>query len=332
MTMRTHHISLLTEDFQQNFAFYTGILGLRFIKNSINQANPRRRHIYYGDFMGTPGTVVTFFPIDNFRERTDGKTFFSGIHFSIPTGSASFWQTRLTEAGFDVTVDGLGRLHFVDYDQIPIRLQETDDTAFDWHINYMSDVPAELQITGVIGAEMHVPDVAATGRFFEQLLEVPIKGNVIDLGGVQALELVQTAADAPDSRFGRGSTDHYALAVTSEADLKYYWERAAILGYTREVFIDRGYFRSAYFIEPGGNRVELATTNPGFTLDESLFDLGTTFAIPPRFEAKRAELLAHYAKKGVYFDDVQSYTGTGHLENDGKIRAIHDEQGSTRND
>ena len=85
-------------------------------------------------------------------------------------------------------------------------------------------------------------------------------------------------------------------------------------------------------IEPGGNRVELATTNPGFTLDESLFDLGTTFALPPRFEASRQELLDHYAKKGVFFDEVKPYTGTGHLENDGKIRAIHDEKGNTRND
>lgn len=330
--MKTHHISLLTGDAKLNADYYVGVLGMRFIKNSVNQANPKNRHVYYGDFMGTPGTVITFFPIDDLRDRTDGKMFFSGIHYSIPEGSTQYWLDRFAEKGLKAEVDAMGRIRTADYEDLPIRMQETEGKNFDWHINYMSDVPAEFQITGVIGAELHVPDFAATGRFFEDLLEIPVKGNIIDLEGVEAIELVQTAEDAPNSRFGKGSTDHYALGVESEEDLKYFWERAKALGYKREVFIDRGYFRSAYFIEPGGNRVELATTNPGFTLDESLFDLGTTFALPPRFEASRQELLDHYAKKGVFFDEVKPYTGTGHLENDGKIRAIHDEKGNTRND
>lgn len=325
--MKTHHISLLTGDAKLNADYYVGVLGMRFIKNSVNQANPKNRHVYYGDFMGTPGTVITFFPIDDLRDRTDGKMFFSGIHYSIPEGSTQYWLDRFAEKGLKAEADAMGRIRTADYEDLPIRMQETEGKNFDWHINYMSDVPAEFQITGVIGAELHVPDVAATGRFFEDLLEIPVKGNIIDLEGVEAIELVQTAEDAPNSRFGKGSTDHYALGVESEEDLKYFWERAKALGYKREVFIDRG-----YFIEPGGNRVELATTNPGFTLDESLFDLGTTFALPPRFEASRQELLDHYAKKGVFFDEVKPYTGTGHLENDGKIRAIHDEKGNTRND
>ena len=78
--MKTHHISLLTGDTKLNADYYVGVLGMRFIKNSVNQANPKNRHVYYGDFMGTPGTVITFFPIDDLRDRTDGKMFFSGIH------------------------------------------------------------------------------------------------------------------------------------------------------------------------------------------------------------------------------------------------------------
>jgi len=332
MTMKTHHISLLTEDVKQNEEFYTNVLGLRFIKNSINQANPNMRHIYYGDFMGTPGTVVTFFGVDDFKERLDGRMFFSGIHFSIPAGSMDFWAERLTELGYQVEIDDLGRLHTFDPDKIPLRLQESEGQLFDWHINYFSDIPAEYQITGVVGAELHVPDVAATGRFFEELLDIPVKGNILDLDGIEAIELYQTPADAPESKFGRGSTDHYALAVESGADLVKYWERAKDLGYKREVLIDRGYFRSVYFIEPGGNRVELATTNPGFTLDESLFDLGTTLALPPRFEGKRAQIEKYFAERGINFDEFKPYTGTGHLENDGKIRSVHDENGNTRND
>ena len=86
--MKTHHVSLLTGNFKQNAHFYVDILGLRFIKNSINQANPHMRHVYYGDFFGTPGTVVTFFPDAKLdRPRVDGKMFFNGIHFGVPAGA-----------------------------------------------------------------------------------------------------------------------------------------------------------------------------------------------------------------------------------------------------
>ena len=97
LVMKTHHISLLTGDAKLNADYYVGVLGMRFIKNSVNQANPKNRHVYYGDFMGTPGTVITFFPIDDLRDRTDGKMFFSGIHYSIPEGSTQYWLDRFAE-------------------------------------------------------------------------------------------------------------------------------------------------------------------------------------------------------------------------------------------
>ncbi|UYY89365.1 hypothetical protein [Weissella confusa] len=104
--------------------------------------------------------------------------FFSGIHYSIPEGSTQYWLDRFAEKGLKAEVDAMGRIRTADYEDLPIRMQETEGKNFDWHINYMSDVPAEFQITGVIGAELHVPDVAATGRFFEDLLEIPVKGNM----------------------------------------------------------------------------------------------------------------------------------------------------------
>lgn len=312
--MRTHHISLLTENVDRNFHFYTEILGLRFIKNSVNQAKPLRRHIYYGDFLGTPGTVVTFFPIDHFHERFDGLNFFSGIHFSVPTGSIDFWKMRLANLDIKSNLDDKGRLHFVDYDNIPIRLQETNKVNFDWHINRMSDVDADFQITGVVGAEMHVPDIDKTIKFFDELLEIKTYDNIIKLDDGEALELIPTDKNTEKSKFGWGSTDHYALGVESESDLKYFWNKAKKLGYTQELFVDRGYFKSAYFIEPNGNRVELATNNPGFTLDESILELGTTFALPPKFESQRELLLEHYAKKNVSFNQVKPYISNENMD------------------
>ncbi|MDR3189742.1 MAG: VOC family protein [Lactobacillaceae bacterium] len=333
--MQTHHISLLTGNFERNAHFYIDVMGMRLIKNSINQANPHMRHVYYGDFMGTPGTVVTFFPHQMLdRERLDGKMFFSGIHFGIPRGTTAYWQERLASFDLPVEVDARGIIHTQDFDEIPLELKEVDAQLFDWHINYMSEIPGEKQITGVIGAELHVPDLNATANFFEDMFGkygVVVKGNAINLDGPQAIYLYQTAADAPESKFGKGSTDHFALSVESAKDLDYLWARAEERGWKREVYIDRGYFNSIYFIEPGGNRVEVATTNPGFTLDESVENLGTTFAMPPRFDANREGLRDWWAKEGVLFDDAKPYTGTGRPDN-AKIVAIHDQHGNTRND
>ncbi len=333
--MQTHHVSLLSGEIEKNKLFYMQILGLRFIKNSINQANAHMRHIYYGDFMGTPGTVVTFFVHPKLdRPRVDGRMFFSGLHFGIPAGTMPYWQQRLETAGRPVTIDDRHLLHTEDLEAIPVVLKEVERAVFDWHTNFMSDIPAEKQITGVLGAELHVPDVAATANFFETMFHdygVFVKGNVINLDHGQAIYLQATAADTPDSKFGAGSTDHYALAVASSVDLDYLWERAKTLSWQRELYVDRGYFNSIYLIEPAGNRVEVATLNPGVTLDESIQDLGTTFAIPPRFEASRQNLLQWYAERGVHFDDVQPYTGTGKPD-DAPVTPVHAERGNTRND
>ncbi|WP_317635257.1 VOC family protein [Xylocopilactobacillus apicola] len=313
--MKIHHISLLTEDLDTNLKFYTKILGLRLVKNSVNQAFPRRRHLYYGDFMGTPGTIVTFFPINPFRKRTDVNHYWSGINFAIPRDSLIYWRDRLQNNGYKTEVDSRHVLHVVDQDGVTLQFKERDDELYDWHINYQSDIPETKQIIGVIGSTLAVPDPNKTAEFFHDLFGCQIKDNQIQLEKREHLDLVQTPLDAPEKKWGRGSVDHLALAVESTAQLHYYWEKAGENGWQRELFTDRGYFRSAYFIEPGGCRVELATTNPGFTLDESLYNLGTTLSLPPLLESEREMLTNFYAEKGINFDDVEPYTGNGYLNN-----------------
>jgi catechol 2,3-dioxygenase-like lactoylglutathione lyase family enzyme len=326
--MKTHHISLLTGNFKQNYDFYTGVLGMRFIKNSINQANAHMRHVYYGDFLGAPGTVVTFFPDERLdRERLDGQMFFSGIRFAIPNGTMDFWQNRLQK--YSPTIEN-GILKVLDPDAIPLEFHQKDDIMFDWHVNFMSDIPADKQLLGVIGTELHVPDVAKTAEFFRDLFELKVENNRVLMEDNQDILLVQTSNDAADSKFGKGSVDHFALSVERGSDLDKLWKRAEQRGWKQEVYIDRGYFNSAYFIEPGGNRVEVATTNPGFTLDESIMDLGTTFAIPPRFESSRAELLHYWELKGVKFDDQIPYTGTGKIDNE-PVKPTFGNRGNTYN-
>lgn len=328
--MKVHHISLLTGSFKRNYDFYTGVLGMRFIKNSINQSNAHMRHIYYGDFIGTPGTIVTFFPDEILKcERLDGKMFFTGIHFAIPEGTIEYWKERFEEKGYKPTIED-GILKVLDPDKIPLELHQRDDVAFDWHVNFMSDIPAEKQLLGVIGNELHVPDAEETSRFFNDLLGIKVQDNRLILDDGQSVLLVQTETNAAESKFGTGSTDHLALGVERSSDLDYLWKRADELGLKKEVYIDRGYFNSAYFIEPGGNRVEIATTNPGFALDESIMDLGTTFAIPPRFEGSREQLKEWWHQKGIDFNDQKPYTGTGKI-NDEPVVPEFDQKGNTYN-
>ncbi|MDR2465571.1 MAG: VOC family protein [Streptococcaceae bacterium] len=326
--MKAHHISLITADVDRNIDYYTNILGLRLIKNSINQANFKVRHVYYGDFSGSPGSVVTFFAIPAFkrRERVDGSQYISGIHLSIPNGTSEFWKGRLTQKGFAAEINGRGQVKTLDPDNIPLTLHENEKINFDWHINYFSDIPYGKQITGITGTELHVPNIDATAKFFKDVFNLETKGNIVNLDTDHALYLFETESTAPKSKWGKGSVDHIALDALNQAELEKYWEIALVHGYKRELMVDRGYFRSIYLREPGGNRIEIATNSPGFTLDESLLELGSKFSLPPRFTGNQQEIFDFYEKEGVRFDDASPYTGTGHLS--GEVEVIFGEASS----
>lgn len=290
--MKIHHISSLTGDFDQNFHFYVDILGLRMVKNSINQGNIYMRHVYYGDFLGSPGTVITFFPDARFnQERLEARNALSGIKLKIPKGSLDFWVNRLKSFGLFPTII-YGKIFVRDYDDLLLEMVEVPEQLTDWQVNALTDVPAEFQITGLLGTNIIVPDVEKSKQFFEDMV-----------GDWSAVKLEESQSQE-DSRWGRGSVDHIAFAVQSKANLDDIWQKAKTLGYMRESYVDRGYFSSVYLIEPGGNRIEFATLTPGFTLDESVQDLGTTFALPPRYEERRAELTKYFEKEGVNFNQV----------------------------
>jgi catechol 2,3-dioxygenase-like lactoylglutathione lyase family enzyme len=305
MQIHNHHISLITQDADQNIAFYTKVLGLRLIKNSINQNNAHRRHIYYGDFVGSPGTVVTFFPV-NFhgRERLDRGNFYEGIGFNVPKGSLVFWAERLTTLGIDFSEE-VDHLVFADGDGIPLTLFEsTLVRASEWTANIISEIPTEMQILGIRSTRMVVQEPAATAKFFADLFDLPTENNRVLVNQDEYIDLVQADASEEKLQWGPGAIDHFALGVDSSAELNAVWQRGGEIGYEQEFRADRGYFRSIYFREPNDNRVEIATNGPGFTLDESIETLGSTFSLPPAFEARRDELTDYFSRHGVLFDDV----------------------------
>lgn len=300
--VQTHHISLLTKDAKKNIHFYTQVLGLRLVKNTVNQENIHIRHLFYGDYLGTPGSVITFFALPLLGRRTDGNHFINGFRLAIPTGSRSFWIERLNTNGIETTKTADG-LSFNDPEQIPVTMVETDHQLTEWQVVPNNGIDAKYQISRFLGTELHVPDIAATARFFETFLNLQVKNNIVELDGAQQIKLVATKDFEQVTRFGRGSIDHVALAVHDEAELLALYQLAQDQGWDIEMYRDRGWFKSLYIREPGDNRVELATPTPGFSLDEPILTMGNSLGLPPRFESSRQKILDYYAKQGVDFTD-----------------------------
>lgn len=287
-----HHISLLTKDGSRNAAFYTKTLGLRFVKNTVNQENHRMLHYYYGDYQGSPGTVVTFFVVPHLGHRYDNDHFIATIGLKIPAGSLTFWKDRLQEAGVQPEVSG-NQIRFNDPDEVTIILTEVADGPLPQDHWAKNVIPGSYQLLGLNSSEIHVQDPQATIEFFAELLDWQAAEN----GRIRFNENDFVDIIATDTReemhMGRGSADHIAFAVKDDDALSALHEKAQKQGWNIEKIISRGYFKSLYIREPGGNRMEFATMAPGFTIDEPLETLGESFALPPFLADQRAEIEAN---------------------------------------
>ena len=269
MHAQFHHVSLLARHGQENQSFYTKLLGLRFVKNTVNQDNNRMPHYFYGDYQGTPGSLVTFFIVPLLGNRYEEKNYLATIGLKIPQNSLSFWEQRLTENKIPFNKKEKS-LHFSDPDDTHIILTEVPENPLKETLVVSNDIPAAVQIIGLASTEFHVPDS-------------------------ESFSVHQTTSDKT-SRMGRGSMDHIAFSVADDEALQELHTRALAQGWEIEMYVSRGYFKSLYIREPGGNRVEFATLTPGFTLDEPLEHLGETLALPPFLEPKRTAIEANLYK------------------------------------
>ena len=285
-----HHISLLTKDRHENVRFYTEILSLRFVKNTVNQENHRMLHYYYGDYQGSPGSVVTFFMVPYLGNRYDNQQFISTIGLKLPQNSLAYWQDRLDHYDISYTANDR-QLRFYDSDQVSVVLTETDLPPLPLEQQVKNEIPAEKQILGLNSSQIHVGDPAATSVFFEKFLGWSTVDQRIQLNATDFLDILPTESEEA-SRMGRGSVDHIAFAVANDAELEKLHQRAKEQGWNIEKLVSRGYFKSLYIREPGGNRMEFATLTPGFTIDEPLESLGESFALPPFLADQRAEIEA----------------------------------------
>ena len=301
-----HHLTAISAKPSENLAFYTGLLGMRLVKKTVNQDDVSAWHLFYADGRANPGTDLTFFDFPAAPERR-GSNSISRTGLRV-AGEASlgFWRDRLKKAGGgtgDVTeVDGRLTLPFEDGEGQ--RLVLVDDggagTASPWE---RSTVPVERQIRGLGPIVLTVRDLAAIERVLvgamnmRRARDYAAHGAHIHVfamgeGGPTAELHVIEARDVPMAGQGAGGVHHVAFRTPDEAQYHAWTQRLSELGIRHSGEIDRFYFRSLYFREPNGILFEIATDGPGFATDEPMATLGEKLALPPFLEPRRAEIEA----------------------------------------
>lgn len=290
-----HHVSLLTRFAEENELFYTTILGLRFVKKTVNQDNHKMLHYYYGDYVGTPGSVITFFVVPSLAKRYDNDHFLSTIGLKIPKGSLLYWEKRLNDLRIPFTKEK-NTLYFQDKDQVNLQLVEVEQEPLKEELQVKNSIPGNKQILGLLSTEFHVVEPEKTADFFFKLLGWKNTDGYIRLNETDFIKLLPTLT-TEKMRMGRGSMDHIAFSVKDENTLDSLYKKAKEQGWNIEKIVHRGYFKSLYIKEPGGNRVEFATLTPGFTIDEPLDTLGESLALPPFLERNRTEIEATIYKE-----------------------------------
>ena len=295
-----HHVTAIAGEPQRNLDFYEGVLRLRLIKRTVNFDDPGTYHLYYGDEVGTPGTAMTFFPWAHAPRGRRGAGQVVATAFSVAPEAVPFWEDRLRENGVPVA-ERIGRfgeegLAFEDPDGLLLEilaLADGDDRP-GWTD---APVPAEDAIKGFAGATLLERDRRRTEELLTGVLgfrAVGEDGNRFryEIGGggpATALDIVE------DPGAGRGNpvvgtVHHIAFRVPDEETERALREEVASLGYNVTNVLDRNYFRSIYFREPGGVLFEIATDVPGFAVDEPVEELGTNLKLPPQYESRRAQL------------------------------------------
>lgn len=295
-----HHITAIAGDPQKNVDFYVGILGLRMVKMTVNFDAPETYHLYYGDENGNPGTILTFFPWGKsaWRGRA-GTGQITVISFSIPQAAMNFWLERLKQ--FEISVQGPFErfqeevIAFQDPDGIQLELVADVNTRKPNSDNGI--IPLEFAIAGFHSATMALQAHNLTANLLTDLLNaeyVEESGNRrryrFGNGNIGKIIDIVELPGSDGGRMGAGAIHHIAWRVANdEIQLK---KRHLLIkeGYQVTPVKDRHYFHSIYFREPGNVLFEIATDPPGFMIDESKEELGSSLKLPSWYESKRAEV------------------------------------------
>ena len=293
-----HHVTAIASDPQQNLDFYTGVLGLRFVKRTVNFDDPGTYHVYFGDDAGSPGTILTFFPWPRASRGLPGAGEVVRTAFSVPLASLEFWTQRLIDEG--VLAERTGErfdeqvLTFVDPDGMKIEIVAHANSGA-VNAPRFASVPPEQAIRGLFGVTLSEHEAGETASILNLMgfnkvgeegnrqrfaAEGAALGNHIDL-------LIDPKASY--GRSGAGSVHHIAFRAKDDA-AQLEWREIIADHLDVTPVLDRTYFHSIYFREPGGVLFELATDPPGFSLDEPIESLGEELRIPAWLESQRTSI------------------------------------------
>lgn len=304
-----HHVTAIAGDPQKNVDFYITGLGLRLVKKTVNFDDPGTYHLYYGDTSGAPGTLMTFFPWRGVRQGVVGAGQSTQTAFSVPAGSLGWWSQHLTGLGFAPRITSTSsteeRLLVLDPDGLHIELVATheEDPRTPWESALH---PGEYAIRGQHSSVVTVRDPEATIALLVNDLGMRVHetmGNrtrvTAGAGGPGAIVDVVSSDLAPQG-LGAGGTVHHIAFRVPDHDTQALWrEELAAKGHHVTEILDRNYFTSIYFREPGGVLYEIATDTPGFDVDEPLLELGRALKLPPWLEPSREDIEARVAPLSV---------------------------------
>jgi glyoxalase family protein len=297
-----HHITAISGPAQENLDFYSGVLGLRLVKRSVNQDDPGTYHLFYADAEGRAGTDLTFFPWAHMAPPRRGIGLGVETALAVPPDSLDFWGERLLRYGANTGAPevrfGERVLPLVDPHGFDLALVETADarpfTPWD-----ASPVAAERQIRGLHGARLLERDLEPTDTFLREVLgfahgaqEGDWHRFVVEGGGSGRFVDVRAQPDGRRGAWGVGAIHHLAWRVDDEAHQAEVRARVEQAGRRPTPVIDRFWFKSVYFLEPGGVLFELATDGPGFAVDEDPQHLGESLVLPPWLESQREAIEA----------------------------------------
>jgi len=294
-----HHVTAMADSSQQNLAFYAGILGLRLVKKTVNFDAPEVYHLYYGDQEGSPGSILTFFPFAGLRKGVHGSGQMTNTSFSIPSNALDYWQQRLQKFNIkynqpDERLDGEVYIKFQDFDGLGLELVANDNDGRPGIAD--GPVPSHYSVRGFHSATLSVSDLDTTGEILTTLLDYKInkhKNNRIRLSPMSVSskgQFVDLITGTQRGMSGSGTVHHLAFATASDEDQLQVRERIENRGLQITPVLDRQYFHSVYFREPGGILFEVATNPPGFSIDEPVESMGQSLKLPEWIEPQRKSL------------------------------------------
>ncbi len=295
-----HHITAIASDPQRNIDFYVGVLGLRLVKRTVNFDDPNTYHFYFGDRAGRPGTILTFFPWPNARQGRIGTGQVVVTSYAIASGATDYWKARFKEHGIEIVETGKRFnqpfVRFHDPDGLVLELIESDSNG-DGDRWEKSPVPTEFA-----ASHFHAPSLASQNRkltteLLTTLFGFEITGSEGDRTRLAVLPGATNAqidlVDYPGNRPGRvlaGTVHHIAFRAKDQDEQEHWRSKLYEAGLHVTPIVDRQYFHSIYFREPGGILFEIATDGPGFAIDEDEQHLGENLRLPPQYESFRREI------------------------------------------